>query len=188
MGILPEIILRQADLERIIMKYFIRLFTTLLVLIVSLGFPAQAASQTETIIFADPAGVPLGVGETLDIAIKIQDVTDLSAFDLEVHFDQEILLVTAVQLGDFLELGLPIGPFIDEENGIVNYANAQINPSEPKSGSGNLILISVEALENIDEVHLNITKAILSDRDGQLIPCRIINSDMVSLYLPLILR
>ena len=177
---------RQSSLERIILKYFIRICITLLFLYVSLGLPAQAASQTEAIVFSDPAGVALAAGASLDIAIMIQDVTDLYGFDLEVHFNPDTLLVSEVNLGGFLDPGLTIGPTVD--NGIIHFANAQTSPSEPKSGSGDLIVITVKALEDIDEVYLFITSATLSDRDSGLIPCRIINSGMVHLYLPLILR
>ena len=152
----------------------------------SLGLPAQAASQTEAIVFSDHAGVPLAAGASLDIAIMIQDVTDLYGFDLEVHFRPNTLSVSDVQLGGFLAPGIPIGPTID--NGIIHFANTQTRPSEPKSGSGDLMVITVKALEDIDKVYLFITSATLSDRDSGLIPCRIINSGMVHLYLPLILH
>lgn len=168
------------------MKRFICILTLLLVFVLSLGLPTKAASQTDTIVYASPAGVPLNAGETLEIAIRIENVTDLYAFDLEVSYDQDILTVIEVQLGDFIESGFMVGPKI--EDGVIQFANSQIDPALPKSGDGVLITIEVQALVDIDEVHLNIIKAELSDRNAILIPCRIINSGNFYLYLPMVLR
>lgn len=154
----------------------------------SLGVPARAESRTVATVFASPAGVPLDAGDTLQIAIRIADVTDLYAFDLEVLFDPATIDVTSVALGTFLDSGI-IFSIIDHVEGIINFANTQKNPSLPKSGEGDLILINIKALESLEEVHLRIIKALLSDRDSFLIPCQIINSgDDFRVYLPLILR
>lgn len=169
-----------------IMKILICIFTLLLVFVLSLGLPTKAASQTDTIVYASPAGVPLNEGKTLEIAIRIENVTDLYAFDLEVRFAPDIFEVNEVQLGDFLDPGFMVVPNI--EDGVIQFANSQIDPALPKSGDGVLITIEVQALVDIDEVHPNITKADLSDRDGYLIPCRIINSGNLFLYLPMVLR
>jgi hypothetical protein len=150
--------------------------------------PLRAESRAVATVFASPAGVPLDAGDTLQIAIRIADVTDLYAFDLEVLFDPATIEVTSVDLGTFLDFGIKFSS-IDHVEGIINFANTQTSPSVPKSGEGDLILINIEALESLEEVHLRITKAVLSDRDGFLIPCQVINSgDNFRIYLPLILR
>jgi hypothetical protein len=154
----------------------------------NLGIPVRAESRTVATVFASPAGVPLDAGDTLQVAIRITDVTDLYAFDLEVHFDPTTIEVTSVALGTFLDSGIKFSS-IDQVEGIIGFVNTQTLPSVPKSGEGDLILIKIKALESLEEVHLRITKAVLSDRDGFLIPCQIINSgDDFRVYLPLILR
>jgi hypothetical protein len=102
-----------------------------------------------------------------------------------VRFNTSQLEVTSAVIGSFLDQGIKISS-VDNVNGIVTFANAQLSSSSPRSGSGDLILITVKALKTLDEVHLNITSAELSDRDGYLIPCQIVNSGGYTLYLPLI--
>lgn len=162
------------------MKAIIRTAIFLLVILFIFGMPARAESRVVATVFASPAGVPLAAGETLQVAIRIADVTDLWAFDLEVHFDPAMIEVTSVALGTFLDSGIKFSS-INPTDGIISFVNAQINPSAPKSGDGELILININALENLEETHLTITKAELSDRDGSLIPCQIINSGDVNL-------
>jgi len=170
------------------MKKLICTITFLLVMLFSLGMPSRAESRAVATVFASPAGVPLDAGDTLQVAIRITDVTDLYAFDLEVHFDPATIEVTSVDLGTFLDSGIEFSS-IDQVEGIISFANTQTNPSVPKSGEGDLILINIKALESMEEVHLRITKAVLSDRNGFLIPCQVINSrDDYRVYLPLILR
>ena len=167
------------------MQKLIKFFLVFLLLTLTLAAPGRALSESMAIIRQDPASVSLIGGQSTQIAIRVEDVTNLYAFDLQVRYNTAQLTVTKAELGSFLEEGMEIKN-IDSVNGIVNYANTQTNPSTPKSGSGDLILITVKALSSLDEVHLNITSAELSDRDGFLIPSQIVNSGGYTLYLPLI--
>lgn len=189
MRTLPVILSPAGFLWKMIMKKLICIFSLLLVFILSLGLPTKAASQTDTIVYASPAGAPLNAGQTLEIAIRIENVADLYAFDLEVHYPTVILEVINVELGDFLDSdGLTLFNTVDPIAGTINFAYTQLNPSTPKTGNGDLFVITVQALENIDEVHLYIFNADLSDNNGIAIPCRIINSGLSYLYLPMVLR
>ena len=161
---------------------FILLF---LLVILTLAAPGRGLSESMAIIRQDPASLSLIGGQATQIAIRVEDVTDLWAFDLEVRFSTSQLEVTSAVIGSFLDSGIKFSK-VDNENGIVTFTNAQTSSSSPKSGSGDLILITVKALTNLDEVHLNITSAELSDRDGFLIPCQIVNSGGYTLFLPLI--
>ena len=177
-------------LNTIMTKRFTGLLIISLVVFFSTALAASAGAPGETLVFATPAGFSLQTGESAQIAIRIENVADLWAFDLEVRFNPSLMTVTDIELGPFLDEWLSFDE-IDHENGIVAYINAQEDGSEPGFGSGNLIYITVQALSDIEQVHLTITRVELSDRDGWLIPCQIINSGSegtFNQFLPLILR
>jgi hypothetical protein len=169
------------------MQRLIRFLLVVILIALTLVAPQSALSQA-TIIRAEPIGVPLNTGQTLAIAIRVENVTNLYAFDLEVHFNTAQLDVTSVVIGSFLDQGIKFSS-IDRVNGIVEFANTQNNPATPKTGSGDLIVITVQAKTNLDAVYLTITSAELSDRDGYLIPCQIVNDGgfTYKTYLPLII-
>jgi hypothetical protein len=164
-----------------------RFISLLLVLLFALGTSVNGVSQPLPVVRADPAGIPMVEGQIEEIAILVENVTDLWAFDLLVRFNPDYYEVLSVELGSFLESWFSFSE-IDPENGIITYINAQQSPMVPKSGSGELIIITVKALQDIPKAYLFISKAELSDRDGFLIPVQIINTGFSSLYLPLILR
>ena len=169
------------------MQRLIRFLIVILLIVFTLGTPGRAQSQA-TIVRAEPVGGPLNAGQTLEIAIRVENVTDLYAFDLEVHFNTVQLDVNFVEIGSFLDQGIKFSS-IDPESGIIEFTNTQNNPAPPQSGSGDLILITVEAQTNLEAVFLTITEAELSDRDGFLIPCQIVNDGgfAYKTYLPLVI-
>jgi hypothetical protein len=167
------------------MQKLIKILLIFLMVTLTLAAPGRAILGSVAVIRQDPASVSLIGGQSTQIAIRVEDVTNLWAFDLEVRFNTSQLEVTSAVIGSFLDQGIKISS-VDNVNGIVTFANAQLSSSSPRSGSGDLILITVKALKTLDEVHLNITSAELSDRDGYLIPCQIVNSGGYTLYLPLI--
>lgn len=172
------------------MKRFIGCGFLLVLILTCLGFPTPAASQTGAVVRASPSGVSLTAGETAQIAIRVENVAELWAFDLEVRFNPSQVTVTAVSLGPFLQQGFGFNN-VDVVNGIIQYVNSQLSGSDPKTGSGDLIYITLQAVTDVEEVELTITKAELSDRDGMLIPCQIINNGSegsFKQYLPLIVR
>jgi len=164
-----------------------RFIALLLVLLFALGPSGSGVSRSLPVVRADPAGIPMVEGQIEEIAILVENVTDLYAVDLLVRFNPDFYEVLSVELGSFLELGFGFYD-VDPEKGIITYANAQIDPADAKSGSGALIIITVKALQDIPETNLFISKAELSDRDGFLIPVQINNSGFSYHYLPLILR
>jgi hypothetical protein len=170
------------------MNRLTRFVTLLLVLLFTLGPSVNGVSQSLPVVRAEPAGINMVEGQIEDIAIIVENVTDLWAFDLEVRFNPDFYEVLSVELGSFLDTGFPFYN-IDNENGSVTYYNAQTGyETLPKSGSGELIIITLKALQDIPEAYLFILKAELSDRDGFLIPVQIINSGYLSHYLPMIMR
>jgi len=160
-----------------------RLFTVIFIIIISLIGGKLTLAQ---------AGAEVGVFETyvvspngrIEVPIRIRNVQDLYAIDLEMQFDPSILSVedadpaaSGVQpaLGEFLDAGLLLYNYVDLEEGIVRFAMSQVNPSEPKSGDGIILVVYFQG-KAAGETELRITNSTLSDREGVEIASSGVNS------------
>ena len=74
----------------------------------------------------------------------------LYAVDIEIRFDPAVLQVEdaspnqdgiQVGLGTFLDAGLILYNQVDNDQGLIRFAMTQMNPSEPKSGEGVLLVL-----------------------------------------------
>lgn len=152
------------------------------VMIVSLGliFPMDALSQTEppqpppAILVVDPASATAPTCSTIDVAIGVAEVQNLTAFDLLIHFDNTVLEIVDVVEGGFL--ASPTEPLLysPENNddtwntdGFIRFGMAQQrvgdNDPAPVSGDGDLIVITLQALLP------NVTTAISIDESSELV-------------------
>lgn len=116
-------------------------------------------------------------GLLVEVPVEIRDVTDLYAFDIEMSFDPEYLEFddadpnkTGIQpgFGRFLDPGVTIVNIIDPIEGVIHVVMSQINPSQPKSGSGNLLVLYLTGLRT-GQTSLDVTKVELSTRYGEAI-------------------
>jgi|GEM_PF-1276699 len=128
----------------------------ILILAFVLGLPVSVFSQAETTqVIVEPATVTGTTCESQTIAIKVTDVSDLTGYHLEIAFDPDVIAVTDVVNGGFLD-GADDEAFyeptneIDNVTGSISFGMVQQNtpahPLMPKSGSGDLILITFQAL------------------------------------------
>ncbi len=134
-------------------------------------------------VFKTFEGMP---GARLEIPVEVKNVENCYAFDLELRYDPQVLsledadpLRDGVQpaLGTFLDAGMVLYNTVDAENGIIRFVMSQINPSEPKSGSGVLLVLYVSGLKE-GESALELTKADLATREGQLIPAELVSGSV----------
>ena len=137
---------------------------------------AHAQAATARVGVFDPLTIPPGAD--FEIPIQVKDVTGLYAIDLEFQFDPAILeardadpTLEGVQMGygEFLEPGLLLYNKIDNQTGTVQVVITQINPAEPKSGSGILFVLYGKALKT-GSTELVITKLQLASMEGLEIP------------------
>jgi Cohesin domain. len=121
-----------------------------------------------------------------EIPIEIKNVENCYAFDVELRYDPQVLSMEdadpmrdGVQpaLGTFLDAGMVLYNTVDTENGIIRFVMSQMNPSEPKSGSGVLVVLYMKGLKE-GESALEMTRADLSTREGQLIPTEMISGSV----------
>ncbi len=121
------------------------------------NLPKSGYSQalTETVISVEPSSSSVETCLNQTIAIQVQDVVDLTGYHLEIGFDPAAIQVTDVVNGGFLDDVLenvfyePTNT-IDNVTGKIVFGMVQQNDASfsmtPKSGTGNLILITFEAV------------------------------------------
>jgi len=127
--------------------------------------PASAQQGAQVGVFAD---LEIPLNERVEVPVEVRDVSELYAVDLTIRFDPAVLQVedanpdqAGIQpgLATFLDAGMTLFNEVDNESGTVRFVMSQINPSEGKSGNGNLLVlyfvgkqagtssVSVEAVE-----------------------------------------
>ena len=166
--------------------YWMRAIVCCLLLFVATGMVTPASGQAGGVqvgVFQTFVGKP---GARLEIPVEVKNVENCYAFDLELRYDPQVLSVEdadpmrdGVQpaLGTFLDAGMVLYNTVDAENGIIRFVMSQINPSEPKSGSGVLLVLYVSGLKE-GESALELTKADLATREGQLIPAELVSGSV----------
>jgi hypothetical protein len=112
--------------------------------------PAFAQTPSPVIIRVNPEQAQMAVGQTVDVSIEVQNVTDLYAIDVLLAYDPQAVEVidldptlegVQVGLGTFLEPGFVILNLVDNNLGRLRLAMTQLNPATPKSGDGALIVL-----------------------------------------------
>ena len=146
--------------------------------------PVSAQGGARVGVFAD-LEIPLNT--RVEVPVEVRDVSELYAVDLTIRFDPDVLQVedanpnqAGVQpgLATFLDAGMTLFNEVDNETGTVRFVMSQINPSEGKSGSGNLLVlyfvgkqagtsqVAVEHVEASDRYGVAIT---LSGVDAEIV-------------------
>ena len=134
---------------------FGRILLLVSVCLAALAAPGPAWSNGLTQIVVHPATETVQTCSEQTIAIQVQDVENLTGYHLEIGFDPTAIQVTNVTNGGFLDeaaAGVFFEPTnaIDNVNGRVTFGmvqqNASDDPMTPKSGTGDLILITFEAI------------------------------------------
>jgi len=137
-------------------KLAFQISTIILVFAITLFFPRAALSKDEiTHVYVDPSTTTVKTCCTQTIVVRVQDAVDLTGYHLEISFDPAAVEVTNVVNGGFLAppgenaLYEPTNE-IDNVNGLIRFGmvqqNSNTNPLTPKSGEGDLIEITLQAL------------------------------------------
>lgn len=131
-----------------------RLLIVMFVLSLLLGAPQPAATGSLPIVIVSPTNSTACTSG--QIAVRVENVTDLYAYDVYLKFTPGIINVTSVENGGFLEIGLTPPSSIDNFAGTLSFGLSQQNPQTPKSGSGNLILVYFTVLQLDQTVNFQI--------------------------------
>jgi hypothetical protein len=146
--------------------------------------PVLAQEGAQVGVFAD-LEIPL---ETrVEVPVEVRDVVELYAVDLTIRFDPDILQVedadpdrAGVQpgLATFLDAGMTLFNEVDNETGTVRFVMSQINPSEGKSGSGNLLVLYFVG-KQAGTSQVTVEKVELANRLGEAIPVSGVDAEIV---------
>jgi hypothetical protein len=159
----------------------------LLLAIVASALLAARAIASGPVISAGEAPVSISMGQTAVLAIKVADVQGLYGFDVQLKFDPSAAEAVdadpqkpGVQVlpGDFLSPDFVVRNVADNAAGTCQFAVTQLNPSEPKSGSGTLFSLSFLGVAADRTTPVEITSATLSTRDGEAIPVTLVNGEI----------
>lgn len=124
----------------------------------------NAHSQDTTLILISPDTATLDTCEEIEIAVRVENVLNLTGYHLELDFEPGVVEIVDVRNGGFLDSGLyePTN-CVDTVSGIITYGMVQQNsdghPLEPKTGSGDLVIIRLRALQADAVVHFSVNSS-----------------------------
>ena len=125
------------------------------------------------------AVLEVAAGQTAPLSVAVTDVQDLYGLELHLRFDPAVVQVAdadpgkdgiQVAAGDFLSADFVAQNQADNQAGSIDYAVTQVNPNEPRSGSGTLLVIRFQGGAAGGASPLEVTNGLLTTRDGDLIP------------------
>jgi len=119
----------------------------LVIILAASSASAPALAQGATVVRVEPSTQSVRVNDTVNIFIKVDDIANLTAFELHLSFNQNVLEVTSVTNGGFIMADFEAQKTFDNTTGTIDYAVAQIN-RPPALGSGTLLNIAFRAKAN----------------------------------------
>ena len=148
----------------------IRILFILIVIAFSLT-GISAFAQSAAVVRVDPPTLSAQVNDTVNISIKVDNIANLTAFELHLSFNPSVLEVLQVTNGGFVLADITPQNTFNNTAGTIDYAVAQLNRPAAQ-GSGTLLNISFRAkASGISTVALRGTAAVpsgflLSDLNG----------------------
>lgn len=137
------------------LRIIVQLAALTCVLAVALGMPASTTAQTRALLRLNPDPLVLQAGSEELIALHVENVTDLWAFKLVLHFNPQSIEVLSVENGGFLrEDSVPVRIF-NNDDGIIQFHLSQRRDGSgvtAKTGSGDLLHIRIRALRDLPAV------------------------------------
>jgi hypothetical protein len=141
--------------------------------------PVSYAQSPETaVVRAVPETVQVPEDGQVNVIIEIQEIEALYAFDLLLTFDPDVIQVVdadpdldgvQIHYGLFLDPGFVLRNEANNQTGTINFALTQLSPSSPKSGSGNLVVITFQGLASGSSSSLTIEETKFVRQDGSSI-------------------
>lgn len=143
--------------------------------IAALALVGTAFAQGGTVVKVDPASSTAAVNDMVTVSIKVDNVANLTAAELHLSFDKNVLEVAQLANGGFVVADFTAQNVFDNNAGTIDYAVAQIN-RPPAAGSGALLNITFRAKANgtssvaFRGIPAAPTGVILADQNGAAIP------------------
>lgn len=109
-----------------------------------LGASCAPSAPSGPVVSIDPPAVPVPLSNTMPVAVSAKSIENLTAFELHLSFDPEMLEVTELNNGGFIQADFVVQNTFDNGAGTIDYAVAQID-RPPANGSGALLEIVFRA-------------------------------------------
>jgi len=161
--------------------------------------PVKAKDLNSTTVIVKPVAGSHFIGDTFEVQVWVENVSDLYGADVQLSFDPGKLEVVDVNpstitveitpRSELLYPDLTVKKEADNSNGKVWYAAAQLNPRPPASGSGPLCSFYVNVL-SAGQADIKVDYSKLSDKNGIEIPAETFGASFLlywNFFLPLIL-
>jgi hypothetical protein len=146
-------------------------------LLLSWALPVRA--QEPAVVRVEPPALALAPGETAVLAVVVERAAGVFGYEVRLAFDPALIQVVdadsgqpgvQVRPGGFLDpaRGFTAANQADNEAGLVDYAFTLLAPSEPVSGAGVLLTLTVRAAAaGSSPLALSV---VLASRDGLALP------------------
>jgi hypothetical protein len=140
-------------------------------------FGAPLRAQGLATVRPEPAALALQSGEVADVAIRLENASDVYGIDVRAAFDPAIVeIVDADPATDGVQMfegAFPQPDFValnaaDNAAGTLRYVVTQVNPTPPATGAGVVFSFQVRARAG-GATDLAIALVEMSDRDGNLL-------------------
>ncbi len=151
------------------------LLALLLLLLPDANSPVQA--QGVATVRPEPAALALQPGEVAEVAIRLENASDVYGIDVRVAFAPAIVEIVdadpdtaGAQMveGTFPQPDLVALNTADNAAGTLRYVVTQVNPTAPATGAGVVFSFEVRAKTG-GTTELEVTLVEMSDRDGNLL-------------------
>ncbi|MGD2146866.1 MAG: cohesin domain-containing protein [Anaerolineae bacterium] len=152
--------------------------TTIIVLaalvVAAVAFPTITARASDGArVRVEPAQVEVLPNEAFQVQVVVEGISDLGGFEFELAYDPTVLEVKDVAFGDFLGTTgrsvIPVGPALDDEEGMVAIGAATFGEQPGPSGAGVLATISYVA-RRAGSSELRLQNAVVLDSSASLTP------------------
>ncbi len=133
-----------------VLGFSLAFFVSVLLLLGLPGTMPLSAQAEAVLLRVMPVEAEVVVNQITDVAVEVVGVQNLYAVDISMAFDPQVVEVVdadaksagiQVALGTFLDPGFVIRNAADNGQGALRFVMTQVNPSTPKSGSGNVLVI-----------------------------------------------
>lgn len=161
------------------------IFQACFVMLLLVGITNARAQKLETLFgVMEPAVV--APGATVQVAVAVKDVEGLYAVDFSLEYDPTIVqLVDAdanqpgiqAGLGTFLDPGLLVFNTADNQKGEYRFVMSQYNPSLPKSGEGNIVVLTFKGIST-GESNIHFTGVELLSGEITAIQAKVLDSSI----------
>jgi hypothetical protein len=158
--------------------------------------PAHVESLTAGSLSLLPANRRVAVGAVFTQTLRLQDATNLGAFQATLNYDPAVARVEAVTIGPFLantgRTAVPVGPTIDDTIGKVTLGAFTFGSQPGASGAGDLAYVRFRAQAN-GRTTLTFREASASDPQGEPLAVGSQTGAEIAVggsatYLPLVLK